>query len=156
MKRFLSTALFIVALAASVSAGASTSLVFDELMGPYENIRLALIDDTLDGVAYEAEAIHLAAKENVAGSEPDEIRELLPLIAEHAENLSKASEISAAREAFYEMSKVLVRYRSKVGGERPMVVYCSMARKSWLQPAGEIGNPYHGRSMEKCGEVVEE
>jgi hypothetical protein len=30
-----------------------------------------------------------------------------------------------------------------------------MHKKSWLQPAGdEIGNPYAGQSMPKCGEVV--
>jgi len=159
MKRFLfaSVPVFVLVLPAPASSAvASTSPVFDELMKPYDHIRLALIDDSLDGVADEAQAIHLAAKENVAGGEAPEVRELLPAIAEHAEELADSTELADARAAFYELSKVLVRYRARVGGERPVVVYCSMAKKSWLQPAGEIGNPYHGPSMESCGEVVDE
>jgi hypothetical protein len=35
-----------------------------------------------------------------------------------------------------------------------VVVYCAMAEKVWIQPKGEIGNPYYGQSMARCGEVV--
>jgi hypothetical protein len=31
-----------------------------------------------------------------------------------------------------------------------------MAQKVWLQPKGEIGNPYYGQSMARCGEFVSE
>jgi hypothetical protein len=31
-----------------------------------------------------------------------------------------------------------------------------MAQQVWLQPKGEIGNPYYGQSMARCGEVVSE
>ena len=50
----------------------------------------------------------------------------------------------------------MVQYRAQVeGDELPVVMYCSMAKKSWLQLAGgEIGNPYYGQSMARCGEAV--
>jgi hypothetical protein len=31
-----------------------------------------------------------------------------------------------------------------------------MAQKAWIQPKGEIGNPYLGQEMPKCGDVVKE
>ena len=36
----------------------------------------------------------------------------------------------------------------------PAVAFCSMAQKVWLQPSGEIGNPYYGQSMAWCGKFV--
>ena len=39
-------------------------------------------------------------------------------------------------------------------GKSTVVAWCSMSKKSWLQPAGEIGNPYYGKEMPRCGEVV--
>jgi hypothetical protein len=153
MKGFLS--IFALVLAVSTAAGASTSPVFDELMAPYEKIRFALSDDSLEGVADEAASIRDVAAADVSG-EAEEIRELLPEIAGLAADLAESSELAAARDAFYELSKLLVRYRANVDGERPEVVYCAMAKKSWLQPPGDIGNPYYGPSMQVCGEVVEE
>ena len=48
----------------------------------------------------------------------------------------------------------MVRYRQLVPDPQPVVVFCSMAQKVWLQPKGEIGNPYYGSSMLRCGKVV--
>jgi len=65
-----------------------------------------------------------------------------------------AHDLAATRTAFGELSKPMVRYREMVSGDRPMVVYCPMAKKPWLQPKGEIGNPYFGQSMATCGTIV--
>jgi hypothetical protein len=58
------------------------------------------------------------------------------------------------RAAFGSLSKALVRYRQLVPDPAPVVVFCSMAQEVWLQPEGEIGNPYYGQSMARCGDVV--
>ena len=34
------------------------------------------------------------------------------------------------------------------------VVFCSMAKGSWLQTGKEIRNPYDGKKMLTCGEIV--
>ena len=120
------------------------------LIEPYEGIRQALLHDTFDGVAEKAVKIRDVAKEH-AGDDA-----LLAKISDAAGQLAEASGLDDAREAFYEISKLMVQYRSKAGADDlPVVVYCSMAKKSWLQPEGEIGNPYYGQSMARCGEVVE-
>ena len=38
------------------------------------------------------------------------------------------------------------------GVAEPAGAYCPMHKRSWLQPDGEIGNPYGG--MPRCGEIV--
>jgi hypothetical protein len=131
-------------------ASADAAATFGELMKPYEEIRQALVLDSLDGVAEKAAAIGEKADQTADD-------ENLLKISGFARQLSEASDLEGARGAFYELSKVMVRYRSKVGGEGlPVVAYCSMLKKSWLQPEGEIGNPYYGQSMAVCGEVVGE
>jgi len=40
---------------------------------------------------------------------------------------------------------------------RPSVAYCSMEKKSWLQPAGTpISNPYLDGGMRTCGQFVKD
>ena len=149
--------LVLLTLTGTALAMASSSEGFGELVKPYESIRLTLVADSTEGIAGEAEAIAEKAKEIAAqAATPEAVKTLLPEIAGAARELAAATDIAAAREAFYELSKALVRYRGEVEGERPAVVYCPMAAKSWLQlEAEEIGNPYYGQSMARCGEVVE-
>jgi hypothetical protein len=45
-----------------------------------------------------------------------------------------------------------VKLRASTPGDRPAVAYCSMEKKSWLQPRGEITNPYVAAPMRACGE----
>ncbi len=133
-------------------AGADSAANFSELMKPYEEIRQTLLHDAVDGVAENAGVIR---KQADAATAEEEIKELLAEISASAGRLAEAPDLEAAREAFYELSKTMVRYRSMVGGdEKPVVAYCPMANKSWLQPEGEIGNPYYGQSMATCGNVV--
>ncbi len=161
MKRrliFTTLTLALLSLAATAAAAsASSSADFDELAKPYEAIRLALVADSTEGVGEEAEAIAAKAEELAAdAATAEEVKTFLPEIAGSATALAEAADLTAAREAFYELTKAMVRYRAEVEGERPVVVYCPMAAKSWLQlDAEEIGNPYYGQSMARCGEVVE-
>lgn len=147
MKKYLILGLLLLLPQAAL---ASTGDTFAMLIEPYEDVRQALLHDTSDGVAEKAVKIRDVAKEHAADDG------LLAKISDAAGKLAEASDLDNAREAFYEISKLMVQYRSKAGGDGlPVVVYCSMAKKSWLQPEGEIGNPYYGQSMARCGEVVE-
>ena len=138
---------------------------FQDLFNHYETVRQNLVLDTHEGAAQEGQAIHGILKDLTtnwsterAGIDPTQaeaVRDLLPLLTEAATQLAEASDIQSTRDAFYELSKPLVRLRGSLTGERPVVAYCAMSRRSWLQPAGELGNPYHGQSMPTCGEVVD-
>ena len=147
----IGTTLMILALL--LTAGAAFSAPspsgFDAMLGHYEVVRKALTADTVAGIPDHAAAIQKLAK----GAPAD----LAPQIAEAARKLSAAKDLTTARDAFYELSKPMVRWREAAGGtgsREHVVAYCPMSKRSWLQPKGEIGNPYYGRSRATCGEVV--
>lgn len=141
------------------------STAFDHITDRYEAVRLALTNDTTDGIAEQGKAIEAILERLAAAWSPaaagvradsaDDVRGLLPELTEAAAALSAATSLDAARDAFYDLSKPLVRWRKAADGDKPVVAYCPMAKRSWLQPEGDLGNPYYGQSMLRCGEVVD-
>lgn len=145
MKRFGMSFLALLLMAGPVLSAPAAS-GFDAVLGHYEAVRKALLADTVAGIPAHAQAIGKLAKSAPAG--------LAPQIAEAASRLAAARDLTAARNAFYELSKPMVRWHEAAGAKGHVVAYCSMSKRSWLQPRGEIGNPYYGKSMARCGEVV--
>jgi hypothetical protein len=154
------TAMLIAMLGATAIAGAST---FDAVMEYYEPVRLALMGDSMERVNEHGAAMAAALRElkadfsaDRAGTSSDAapvVREKLDDMIAAADRIAKASSLETAREALYQLSMPLVRWHDGVSeGSRPAVAYCPMHKKSWLQPDGEIGNPYGG--MPRCGEIV--
>lgn len=147
------------------SKTAATDTAFDQILEHYEAVRQALSADRMAGVADAGREIgqildHLesdwsAERAGVVADKADEARAVLPALQTAADQLAEADDLDAARDAFYALSKPLVRFRKAAAGERPVVAYCPMVKRSWLQPEGEIGNPYHGPEMHRCGEVVD-
>jgi hypothetical protein len=153
-------------LAAGIPAvsSAEESNAFRDISAHYEAIRLALVDDSLADVADHARAIehrvHELAKDfdaksaGVPAEKSAECKGLLPEVASAAAALAEKESLDGAREALFELSKPMGRYRKLAGIEGTTVVFCSMAKKAWIQPHGEIGNPYMGEAMPTCGEVI--
>jgi Cu(I)/Ag(I) efflux system membrane fusion protein len=74
-----------------------------------------------------------------------------------AEAAVAAADITALRVAFRELSEgVIARDRPEGLG----VAYCPMAfdfeGARWLQPEGDLSNPYYGATMLRCGAFAEE
>ncbi|MGZ8854065.1 MAG: efflux RND transporter permease subunit, partial [Thermoanaerobaculia bacterium] len=114
------------------------------LFPPYEAVRQSLLTASFDGV-----------KSNAAGLASDARASKQPEIAARAAEVAKSSDIESARHAFAALSDAMIVYRT-TGSEhpKPQVVYCSMAKRSWLQPKGPISNPYYADpAMRGCGEV---
>lgn len=151
----------------AVLAGAATARAdeaFDTVMEHYGSIHRALVADDL-GAAREPAARLTAAitdlrqrldvgTAGVTAEHRDKVKALLPELDEAAVALRAAGDLGAARDAFYALTKPLVRWRQTLGAG-PAVVYCPMKKRSWLQSADqEIGNPYYGQKMATCGEIV--
>jgi hypothetical protein len=155
----------IAALVAVAGAGGAVAgeHAFAGIASEYEEIRQALIQDSTEGVQERALAIQFTASRlsrsfsadaaGVAEKDAAAARALLPEITERAGRLAAAEGLAAVRSELAELTKPLVRYLPLVQGPRPIVVYCPMVKKSWLQPDEAIGNPYDP-SMLRCGEVV--
>lgn len=125
------------------------------VMEPYEEIRTALTTDSLDGVAPAAVELEKKVQDlrESSGQTVPEEEDLKEIVAA-ATKLREAENLDAARDAFYELSKPLVRWRQDAG-QGPDVAFCPMKKRSWLQPGDEeIANPYYGQEMPGCGEIV--
>lgn len=150
----------------AVSAGAGEPSAFDRMLAPYEAIRQALLHDGTEGVVAAAaeigsslEALQRDFSEQNAGvpeGSSEDVRVLLPAIRSATRSLQAAAILEEARISFADLSEAMARYRQLVADPEPVVVFCSMAKKVWLQPDGEIGNPYYGQRMARCGRVVSE
>jgi hypothetical protein len=137
---------------------------FDAVLDHYEAMRLALAGDSVKGVSEHARRLQQAAADlqkgltaeaaGVPAAKLPEVEALLPELTKAAGTLAAAKGLGAARDAFYELSKPLVRWR-QAAGEGPEVAFCPMLKRSWLQPAGEkLGNPYYGSEMLRCGSIA--
>lgn len=171
MKKLIRTSSFVLLLLASVLVAPASfaadgeSAAFDQVAKHYESVRLALTNDTTDGISEQSQQIEAILKElsadwssvaaGVRADMAEDVRGLLPELSRAAGALTAATSLDAARDAFFDLSKPLVRWRKAVDGDKPVVAYCPMVKRSWLQPEGELGNPYYGQSMLRCGEVVD-
>ncbi|MBW2735711.1 MAG: DUF3347 domain-containing protein [Deltaproteobacteria bacterium] len=135
---------------------------FDKAMGPvfshYEGIQKALAADSTKGVARAAQKIaKIAAKlkpEGVTGKHAAHYKHLPTKIKTAAKDLAKASDLAAQRKAFMALSRPLAMWATMSKPPGINVVFCSMAKGSWLQRDKSIANPYYGSKMLRCGEVV--
>ena len=125
MKRIILTltalAVFLVALAAS--AGET------KLFMKYETVRQALLGGSVGDVQRAAKQLADTARAEKQNA-----------IADRAFALAKAANLKGARDSFALLSQELIRFRDGRSGQRPVVVYCSMEKKSWLQPKGVVTN----------------
>jgi len=160
---------FLIAIVATLSSPAvaqeSDDSGFHLVLRHYEMVRLALLNDSMEGISERGRKMHDELKvlaENwateramVTPENADTAHALLPELSAASTRLSEAKDIKTARDHFYALSKPMVRYRSLMSGDQPAVAYCPMAKRSWLQPGTRLGNPYYGQSMPTCGELVD-
>ena len=117
-------------------------LIIATLFPSYESARQALMTQNVPKIQSAAAAL---AKDARAAKQP--------AVAAKAEALAKATSLPAAKTAFSALTDEMIRYRTAVKAKDPIVVYCAMEKKSWLQPKGAVVNPYVDPSMRSCGEV---
>ena len=121
-------------------------------------IHTALAGDTITDVAKNAEAIAKAAAtldaKTIPAAHADHLSAVPAKIAAAAATLKGAADIKAAREAYKDLSKPMVMWASMLKPAGVSVMYCSMAKGSWLQADTAIRNPYYGAQMLACGEIV--
>lgn len=157
-------ALLSVLLLSGISTAQADNTAFDLMVEHYDAIRLQLLDDSTLGVAEHA--VEIA---NVAGRlsdrfdpvqaavEPASRADCLRLLVDiktGASELAEATQLEETREQFGVLSAPMVHYYEMTGRKDRVVVFCPMLKQVWLQPSGEIGNPYYGTSMPRCGEIV--
>ena len=114
------------------------------LFTKYEAVRQSLLKSDLAGTQKNAAALSTEAQ-----------KAKKRMVSEFAQGVEKSRDLTAARRNFAALSDEMIKVRKTATGARPSVYYCPMVKKSWLQPKGQIGNPYDSM-MALCGELKAE
>jgi len=127
----------------------------------YFRVWKALGKDELKGVPEAKKdlvsALQASAKTAPKGlAEKDRVqRGKLLASAQAAASKLDVADLKKAREGFGALSGDLRKFVEGFPAEADaFVVYCDMAKKSWLQDTPKVLNPYYGASMSDCGSVV--
>lgn len=135
---------------------------FDAKMQPilesYLGIANALSNDSLDGVHKEAEAIAERAgtldSKSISGEHASHYKDIPKNLKRAAVALGRAKSLDEARDEFKQLSMPMAMWATMSKPKDVEVLYCSMAKASWVQRRGNVRNPYYGSTMLKCGRVV--
>lgn len=146
----------------AVVAGAAGASEFDRAMEPilaeYLKIQTALAADTTDGVEDAVDAIRDLAKQidpkTASGEHAEHYRNIPEDLLAACERLRDASDIGSIREAFKDLSKPISMWVTMAEPADASVMYCPMAKASWVQHGSRVANPYFGSQMLSCGEKV--
>ncbi len=145
--------LILVLVSGSVLAGTQPGLL-DRLLGQYYLIQQKLASDSTTGIPAAAQRMADISRQAAAAYPKAETQ--LAAIEAAAVKL-QAADLKFARNVFGELSGNLISFlqNSQVQPNPPYQFYCPMVKKNWLQSDKEIRNPYYGRSMLTCGELVQ-
>lgn len=150
--------LSVLPLGAADNPGKCPACSFNAVQQPYDALRLALSADRLPAAQKEAARLRTAAQAEEAwaktatGRGPELVKPFTN-VAAAASRIERASSITDARKAFGESSEAMRAALKIAERDDFLVVFCPMVKLHWLQPKGEIRNPY-GAAMPNCGRVV--
>lgn len=140
--------------------GGEAGKKLEALYAAYFAVQKALAADKTPPAA-AAQALHKAASELGGGATlPESSAKLVQDIAAKSEHLHHL-DLAGARKGFKPLSQAVVALATQVrsqGAQSPFThFYCPMVPGGggdWLQPGGELLNPYFGSEMLRCGEKV--
>lgn len=118
----------------------------DEVFKHYFTIRELLSKDRVEKVEFHAKEM---------STQLDKLIEALESIKTSSSAL-KASNLDDARKGFGSLSQSMISYIKTFGYSGEVYgFHCPMAKGgSWLQENDQIGNPYYGSKMYKCGKMT--
>lgn len=142
--------------------GGEAGKKLEALYAAYFDVQKALAADKKPP-AGPAQALHKAALELESdASLPEGSAKLLQEVAAKSEHLHHM-DLTGARKDFKPISHAVVALAAQVRSEDAQNsfthFYCPMVKEGggdWLQPGGELLNPYFGSEMLRCGEKVQE
>jgi hypothetical protein len=136
-------ALFLILLAA-IPAAFATDMKYPKTLEQYEMVRAGLAADELAAAKNGATNLVTAVQEEFSGSKP---------MIDASQKLAASESLDDARAAFQVISQELVKLVQGQPGY--FVMNCPMMKDGiWVQTTAKVSNPYKGKSMPECGEIV--
>ena len=129
------------------------SAAVERLLGQYFIIQKSLALDSMQGVSTSVAEIAKISRQ--AGQAEPQAKTQLIAIADAAAKFNSV-DLKSARGGFGDLSDTMIAYLKASGAKTnpPYQVYCPMVKKNWLQPDKAIHNPYYGKEMPTCGQLV--
>lgn len=128
------------------------------ILQKYLKIGRSLAADSLSGVRANGAAIAKDAAKldptSVTGEHASHYKNVPTDLRESAQALTRATTLEEARASFKKLSMPMAMWATMSKPKGIDVLYCSMAKGSWVQRHGKVHNPYYGTKMLDCGEVV--
>ncbi len=142
MRTLLTTLLAVVFFASN--AAIATDMKYPKTLEQYEMVRSGLAADELASAKNGATNLVTAVREEFAASKP---------MIDASEKLAASESLKDARAAFQVISKELTNLVKGQPGY--FVMNCPMMKDGlWVQTTEKVNNPYYGKSMLECGEIV--
>ena len=128
----------------TIGFASATETKHPKTLEQYEMVRAGLAADDLAAAKNGATNLVTAVQEEFAGSKP---------MIDAAEKLAASESLDDARAAFGVISGELTKL---VQGQPGFyVMNCPMVKNgAWVQTTSKIENPYMGKKMLACGEIV--
>jgi Cu(I)/Ag(I) efflux system membrane fusion protein len=134
---------------------------FDRAYGAYFEIQAAMAADTTPPPVALNALLDALAHLEMLGDVPDEAQRQFGHARRSAAHMDGS--LKTARAAFRAVSHAMLRAAVSARGPQTAKAlthyYCSMVPGNggdWMQPGGELANPYWGSEMLTCGELVRE
>ncbi|MBC8355779.1 MAG: efflux RND transporter periplasmic adaptor subunit [Planctomycetes bacterium] len=135
----------------------------EAMFATYFSIQQTLASDKKPSMS-DATALHQLAMTLESNPDlPNDARTHLTTVAKHSEHLHHLDLDKARHEAFRPISHAVVSLativRSATARQSFHHMFCPMVEGGagdWLQPTSDLVNPYKGREMLRCGEIIHE
>lgn len=140
--------------------------LMSEIFESYFSIREKLANDSIEGIKKDISTMEENVNKITSNNPglPNEMYQGVKKKFHHTNHYladMKGKTLDEIREVFKNISKNLKEYveefhNSIKNTKKAYIFYCPMVDASWLQENGEIGNPYYGAKMLKCGTLEKE
>ncbi len=134
---------------------------FDRAYNAYFEIQCALAADLSPPPVALNTLLDGLSRLEMQGDVPDDAQKQIAIARRSAQRMGGSLE--SAREAYRRVSHAMLRAAAMARGPQTAKslthYYCPMVRGGggdWMQPGGELANPYWGEEMLRCGEFVRE
>lgn len=124
------------------------------LIDNYLAVQTALANDDLEAAKEAADALSEVA-DDIEDAHTKSVERFGETVEAAADQLEDAGDLATARAAFKALTVPMEAWNASAKTEGIDTVYCEMSKGRWLQATGKIQNPYHGKEMQTCGEVVD-
>lgn len=131
---------------------------FKPILEIYLTIQESLAADTVDHLAPNAQralaALNRLDTSAIKGPNEKIYKNLPKQLIRAFTKIGQATQLDQARKIFYKVSRPITMWASTAQPKNTQLMFCSMANGGWLQKKGPIRNPYFGKKMLECGEVI--